>query len=93
MPRPRLRRRLLENPYVTFYKPQGVPLRNLETIELSHEEWEALRLKHLLEMEQTEIAEKMSTSQSTVQRILKSSQKKLAIAIIKGCALKINKEK
>jgi predicted DNA-binding protein (UPF0251 family) len=92
MPRPRLQRQIKENPFVTFYKPQGIPLNILESVELTHEEWEALRLKNLFELEQTEIAKKMATSQSTVQRILKSAQKKLGTAIVKGMAIKINKQ-
>lgn len=91
MPRPRLKRQIKENPFVTFYKPQGVPLRDIESIELTHEEWEALRWRNLFELEQNDIAKKMATSQSTVQRILKSAQKKIGTAIVKGMAIKINK--
>lgn len=92
MPRPRLRRMLRQNPFVTFYKPQGIPLRSLETIELTHEEWEALRLRHVEHLDQTESATKMQTSQSSIQRILSSAQGKLGKAVVEGKAIKINKE-
>lgn len=92
MPRPRLKRKIFENPFVTFYKPQGIPLRDLETVELSHEEWEVIRLKNLENLDQIDIAKKMQTSQSTVQRILKSAHQKIASAIVKGHAIKINRE-
>jgi len=89
MPRPRLCRRLLLSPKVTFYKPQGIPLRSLEVIELTHEEWESLRLKHMEGLDQIKSAKKMNTSQSTLQRILSSAQKKLGQAVVKGLAIKI----
>jgi uncharacterized protein len=92
MPRPRLRKQIGSNPSVTFYKPQGVPLKNLETIEITHEEWEALRLRHVEYLDQNESAQKMKTSQSTLQRILASAQKKLGQAIVEGKAVKIIKE-
>ena len=91
MPRPRLCRRIGSNPKVTFYKPQGIPLSSLEVINLTHEEWESLRLKHTENLDQTMSAKKMHTSQSTFQRILSSAQKKLGQAIIKGAAIKICK--
>ena len=75
MPRPRLCRKIRFEPNVTYFKPQGVPLRFLEVIELTTEEVEALRLKNIKDLEQTEAAKKMNTSQSTFQRILSSAYK------------------
>jgi len=72
MPRPRLCRRIRFNPNVTYFKPQGVPMRFLEVIELTTEEAEALRLKNIKDLDQKEAAQKMNTSQSTFQRILSS---------------------
>ena len=92
MPRPRLCRKIEFNPNITYFKPQGVPMRFLEVIELTLEEVEALRLKNIKDMEQTECAKKMNTSQSTFQRILSSAYKKISIAIIDGKAIEINNE-
>jgi len=91
MPRPRLYRKVKFNPEVTYFKPQGVPMRFLEVVELTHEEVEALRLKNIKNLEQTEAAEKMNTSQSTFQRILCSAYKKTTDALINGKAIKIVK--
>ena len=91
MPRPKLCRRIGLDPNVTFYKPQGIPLKKLQAIELTHEEWEALRLKHVEELDQTESAKRMKTSQSTLQRILSSAQKKMGQAVVSGYAIKIIK--
>ena len=89
MTRPRLCRRIGFNPQVKFFKPQGIPLRQLEVVILSYEELEALRLKYELGLEQIEAAKQMNTSQSTFQRILASANKKVAQALGEGKAIEI----
>ena len=89
MPRPRLCRKIKFNPDITYFKPQGVPLRTLEVVSLSLEEMEALRLKNIEGLEQTQAAEKMNTSQSTFQRILSSAHQKISDALINGKAISI----
>ena len=91
MVRPRLCRRIRFNPNVTYFKPQGVPMRSLEVVELTAEEVEALRLKNRKDLKQVECAKKMKTSQSTFQRILSSAYKKVTEALIEGKAIKIIK--
>jgi predicted DNA-binding protein (UPF0251 family) len=92
MPRPRLQRRVCFSPLVSYFKPQGVPLRSLKIVELSIEEVEALRLKNIEQLGQVECAKKMKTSQSTFQRILSSAYKKTSEALIEGKAIKIIKK-
>ncbi|MFA5754825.1 MAG: DUF134 domain-containing protein [Candidatus Paceibacterota bacterium] len=89
MPRPKLCRRVRFNPNVTFFKPQGVPMRLLDIVEVSIEEMEAYRLRYLEEMDQKEAAIQMETSASTYQRILYSANKKIADALINGKAIKV----
>jgi len=89
MPRPRLRRRVKFSPSVTYFKPRGVPVRDLEVVELSAEELEALRLKNIEKLDQIECAKKMNTSQSTFQRILVSAYEKVSKAMVEGCAIRI----
>ena len=91
MPRPRQCRRVKFNPEITYFKPQGVPMRLLDMVELTSEEVEALRLKNAKGLEQTEAAKKMNTSQSTFQRILCSAYKKITEALVEGKAIKIVK--
>ncbi|MFA4999427.1 MAG: DUF134 domain-containing protein [Parcubacteria group bacterium] len=91
MPRPRLCRKVEFNPNVTYFKPQGIPMRELEIIELTAEEMEAYRLRHINNLEQKKAAKKMCTSQSTYQRILYSAYEKIADALINGKAIKILK--
>jgi predicted DNA-binding protein (UPF0251 family) len=92
MPRPRRRRHIQGNPTVFYFKPQGIPLRKLQEITLTKEEFEALRLKNLEKLDQNQAALEMKTSQSTFQRILNSAYQKISLAIIKGKAIKIEKE-
>jgi len=66
-------------------------MRQLEVIELTAEEAEALRLKNIKGLEQMKAAKIMNTSQSTFQRILASAYKKITIAIIEGKAIRIIK--
>ncbi len=89
MPRPKLCRRLTARPQALFYKPQGMPLRSLEVLCLTHEEWEALRLKYAEGFDQVKSAQQMATSQSTLQRILASAQAKMGQAVVYGYGLKI----
>ena len=91
MPRPRLHRRIKFQPDVTYFKPQGVPMKFLEITELTTEEAEALRLKNIESLDQEEAAKKMKTSQSTFQRILNSAYKKISQALINRQAIKIIK--
>jgi predicted DNA-binding protein (UPF0251 family) len=93
MPRPRLCRRIGFRHQNFFYKPQGIPLRYLKIVDITHEEAEALRLKDVEEMSQLDCAKKMNTSQSTFQRILTGAHQQVSRAIIKGQAIRIVKDK
>ena len=91
MPRPRLCRRIKFNPDVVYFKPRGVPMKMLDEVELTTEELEALRLKNIKDLDQTEASKLMKTSRSTFQRILSSAYKKITKALVEGKAIKIVK--
>lgn len=93
MPRPNLCfcRRIKFKPNVIYFKPQGIPLRDLEVVEISLEEIEAFRLRHIDDLEQIDAAKKMGATASTYQRILYSVYKKIADALINGKAIQITK--
>jgi len=95
MPRPRhcFCKGIKFEPDVVYFKPQGVPIRELEIVELSLEEIEAFRLRHAENKDQQEAAEKMKASTSTYQRILYSASEKIADALTTGKAIKIIKHK
>lgn len=90
MGRPPLWRRVSHLPSITYFKPAGIPLRELEEICLSVEELEAIRLKDQEDLEQEKCAEKMNVSRPTFVRILDSARKKVADALIQGKAIRID---
>lgn len=89
MPRPRKRRRVWRDPKPAIFKPVGVPLNELKSITLLHEELEALRLVDLEEYYQEEAAEQMNISRSTLQRIVSEARYKVVQALTEGIALHI----
>ena len=89
MPRPRMRRNINFQPQSVFFKPRGVPMADLDIIVLTHEEMEALKLRNINGLDQTEAAVKMNTSQSTFQRILTSAYQKISEALVNGKAIEI----
>jgi predicted DNA-binding protein (UPF0251 family) len=89
MPRPRHFRRVAFQPDVTFFKPAGVRITALETIVLTMEEFEAVRLKDFLGLEQETAAQKMNISQPTFYRLITSARRKIADALINGKAIRV----
>lgn len=89
MPRPRRFRRVHTLPDTTYFKPAGIRMRDLEETTISVSEFEALRLKDLLDLEQNMASVKMSISQPTFHRLILSARKKLADAIVNGKAIRI----
>lgn len=82
-------RRVSLMPQVTYFKPAGIPMRHLEEVCLSVEEAEAIRLKDLDGLDQEECARTMKVSRPTFQRVLSSARKKMAEALMKGKAIRI----
>ena len=66
---------------------------NKATIELLHEEIEAIYLSDILELYQEDAAKKMGISRPTFTRILKNARKKVATMLVSGASLKILDEK
>ncbi len=77
MPRGKKRRccRTLENE--TIFKPTGIPLSEMEIVELELDELEAVRLADYEGKSQIETGEIMNVSRGTVQRLLASGRKKI----------------
>ena len=89
MPRPLAPRRIAFLPGVTYFKPAGVPLRELEEVALALDELEALRLADLEGMYQEEGARQMGVSRATFARIIESARWKVAHALTSGKALRL----
>ncbi len=89
MGRPHRGRRIGHNPHATFFKPAGIPVKELRTTSILLDELEAMRLVDGEELKQTEAAERMGISQSTIARLLSSGRKKAALALAHGEALQL----
>jgi len=89
MPRPVGCRQVKSEFNYTYFKPRGVPMRELEELMLSVDELEALRLTNLEELYQDAAAEKMGVSRQTLGNILKSARKKITDALVNGKAISI----
>jgi len=91
MPRPCKRRRIRGNPNSDYFKPAGIPIRELKEVELDISEFEAMRLVDFQKISQEEASKQMQISQPTLSRILSSARNKTADSIINGKAIKINR--
>ncbi len=89
MPRPRKDRCVTNPPSVVVYKPAGVPVRELEWVTLTLDEFEAVRQIDYESRDQESVAESMGVSRPTVTRIYQSARKKIGQVLVLGQALKI----
>jgi predicted DNA-binding protein (UPF0251 family) len=89
MPRPKKCRFVQREPGVTFFKPQGVPLRVLEHALVTVDELEALRLADFLGMSHEEAAQQLKVSRPTVTRMLARAHQAIADALVNGKAIRI----
>ncbi len=89
MSRPIKCRRVGFVPDVLYFKPAGIPMRDLEEVELSLDELESIRLADLEGMYQEDAAGYMCISRQTFANILTSARNKIAECLIRGKALRI----
>ncbi len=92
MPRPKRCRRVCCDPNYNVFKPQGIPMDRLTSIEMGLDEFEALRLSDVEMLSQAEAAKRMDVSQPTFNRILSGARYKTARALTEGVALNIMKD-
>ena len=89
MPRPFRCRRVYCRPDSTYFKPRGIPVDILEEVNLTLDEFEAIRLADLEGLYQEGAAKKMNISRQTFGNIIESAHKKIADSIVNAKALKI----
>jgi len=73
----------------TYFIPFGKPKCQLAENILKVEELEAIRLKDIENLDQDQCAKKMEISRQTFQRILNEARSKIADALVKGKAIRI----
>lgn len=89
MPRPPCPRRIEVGPRARYFKPAGIPLRDLEEIALAADELEALRLADCEALYRELAAARMGVSRQTFDRILRRARAKVARALVQGHAVRI----
>jgi predicted DNA-binding protein (UPF0251 family) len=77
-------------PTLTTFKPVGVPMVDLESVVLTHEELESMRLVDLLGLDHENASKKMGISRRSFATDLKSGRKKVLHALTEGMAIKID---
>lgn len=89
MPRPPKQRQIEYCLNATHFKPQGMPLKLLETVRLAKDEIEAIRLTDLDGLYQEKAAEQMGISRQTLGTVLKRARQKIAEALIEGKVIQL----
>jgi uncharacterized protein len=87
--RPRCPRRIEREPEVNYFKPRGIPLRQLGVVIIQFEELEAIRLTDIEEMKQEQAAQLMGVSRRAFWEDLQSARRKIAEALVEGKAIRI----
>jgi predicted DNA-binding protein (UPF0251 family) len=89
MSRPKKKRTIVCDPDVSYFKPRGVPLRDLEEVGLTVDEYEAIRLADLFGLSHEEAGKRMGVSRATFGRIIQSARRQVADALVNGMAIRI----
>ena len=74
-------------PPMEGFKPFGIPMRNLDSVVLLYEEYEAIRLADYENLTQEEAAQKMNISRPTFTRLYDKARKSIAKAFVEGKAI------
>ncbi|MBU2063808.1 MAG: DUF134 domain-containing protein [Candidatus Omnitrophica bacterium] len=89
MSRPFRCRKVRCSPDANYFKPRGIPIDVLEEVNLTIDEFEAVRLADLESRYQEDAAKKMNVSRQTFGNIISSARKKIADVLVNSKALKI----
>lgn len=89
MARPQKDRIVAFNPNVSYFKPRGIPLLELEEVGLTVDGREAIRLADLQGMSHEDAGKLMGVSRATFGRIVQRARQVVADALINGKAINI----
>ncbi len=87
MARPQKNRLVASDPSISYFKPRGVPLRQMEEVRLTVDQMEALRLADLENLSQEEAGRQMGVSRATFGRIVQQARQVVAEALVHGKAI------
>jgi len=86
--RPKKYRLVRQDPKISQFSPRGKPGRPDE-VNISTDEYEAIRLADHMGFSQKEAAKSMRISQQTFSRILRRGRKTLADGLVRGTTIRI----
>jgi len=89
MVRPQKHRRVAFNPEISYFKPRGIPMFDLEEVRLTVDQREAIRLSDLLGMSHEDAGRRMGVSRATFGRIVQRARMAVADALINGKAINV----
>jgi predicted DNA-binding protein (UPF0251 family) len=89
MVRPQKERKVAFNPEISYFKPRGIPMFDLEEVCLTVDQREAIRLSDLLGMSHEEAGRHMGVSRATFGRIIERARNIVADALINGKAINV----
>ena len=89
MVRPQKDRMVAFNPEISYFKPRGIPMIDLEEICLTVDQREAIRLSDLLGMSHEDAGRRMGVSRATFGRIIQRARNVVADALINGKAINV----
>ena len=89
MVRPQKNRLVGYNPEVSYFKPRGIPMLDLDEVQLTVDEREAIRLADLQGMSHEAAGRQMGVSRATFGRIVQRARQSVADALINGKAIKV----
>ena len=89
MVRPQKHRRVAFNPEISYFKPRGIPMFDLEEVRLTVDQREAIRLSDLMGMSHEDAGRRVGVSRATFGRIIQQARKAVADALINGKAINV----
>jgi uncharacterized protein len=89
MSRPFRNRKICSPPVMAGFKPFGMPICEMKSIQLYLDEYESIRMADYENLSQDVAAEKMGVSRPTFTRVYNSALKKIAKAFAEGLAIEI----
>ena len=89
MVRPQKDRQVAFNPEISYFKPRGIPMFDLQEVYLKVDELEAIRLSDLIGMSHEDAGRRMGVSRATFGRIIQQARQTVADALINGKAINV----
>lgn len=90
MVRPKKNRVVAFKPEISYFKPRGIPMVDLEEVKLTVDERESIRLSDLMGLSYEDAGRSMGVSRATFGRIIQRARKIVADALINGKAINVD---